>query len=815
MTVAAGPREGSGAARTNPPGMARRLGLVAAALLLVAATVPTGVAAGKGAPSVNVGASWFGATPPLEKGQIELAVVSSLPATVTGEDARIEVRGLQPGEGVKVDRDGTDVTSSLAPVREGVVGGVVTGLRVGVNHLTATAGGKRATLEVTDHRIAGPVISGPHQTPFVCETEANGLGKALDGDCSAHPRVDWYARSVSGRFSPVADPHASYPPDTATTTTSDGRTVPFVVRVESSVINRSVTRLAVLDDPHARPAGAPYNPSPAWNRRLIYSFGESCATGHHQGVNAADNALGQVSPTGNPYDNAFAPFLDLGSELAKGYMTAHSTLTVLGIECNEVVSAETLMMVKEHVIESYGPLVHTIGAGASGGAIQQYTAANSYPGLIDGGNAIISFPDMETTFVTDADCLLLERVFRADPLRWTEPKQEAVTGFRTGQICADWVSAYAVLVDPKHCDPTVPAEQVYDPKKNPGGVRCALQDDLVNVWGRDAATGFARRPLDNTGVQYGLAALRSGAISAADFVALNTAVGGLDIDGNPVPQRMDMGAEVARIAYDTGRVTGRGALDQTAIIDNHPNLDLVPNQDVHDDARPFATRARMDAHLGGHGSQALWQGAPYPSDGFDPAEQWLTVIEARVSDGSSDSSRAATVAASRPASASDRCTLPRGVGVPGTAPCSSLVAATPRIAAGGPKSEDVIKCSLKPVDTADYPSALSAADAAQLRRTFPTGVCNWAAPGVGETARSQVWLSFGDGTTPPSKPFALKNAVARSAPTGADVLGARSSAGGAGSLSRLPATGADTRWALVVVAIGLAALTLRRRSRRA
>src|SRR5205807_1867080 len=112
-----------------------------------------------------------------------------------------------------------------------------------------------------------------------------------------------------------------------------------------------------------------------------------------------------------------------------------------------------------------------------------------------------------------------------------------------------------------------------------------------------------------------------------------------------------------------------------------------------------------------------------------PAEQWLTAIEARGADGPSDSARAATVAAARPASASDRCTLPRGIGVPGTAPCSSLAATTPRIAAGGPKSEDVIKCSLKPVDPADYPATASAADVAQLRRSFPTGVCNWAVPG--------------------------------------------------------------------------------------
>ena len=248
--------------------MVRRLGLVAAALLLVAASFSNGASAATGPSSVTVEAPWFGsATPPLANGQIELAVVSSLPSTVTGEDARIEVRGLQAGDRLKVDRDGADVTSSLAPVSDGVVGGVVSGLHVGMNHLTATATGpagtRRATLDLTDHPITGPVISGPHQTPFICETEANGLGKALDADCSARPTVEWDARSVSGRYAKLADPYAAYPPDTATTTTSDGKTVPFVVRVESSTINRSVTRVGVLDDPHGRGPQA----SPTCRRR--------------------------------------------------------------------------------------------------------------------------------------------------------------------------------------------------------------------------------------------------------------------------------------------------------------------------------------------------------------------------------------------------------------------------------------------------------------------------------------------------------------------------------------------------------------------
>lgn len=40
---------------------------------------------------------------------------------------------------------------------------------------------------------------------------------------------------------------------------------------------------------------------------------------------------------------------------------------------------------------------------------------------------------------------------------------------------------------------------------------------MVNVYGRDPATGFARRPFDNVGVQYGLAAFNAGAIPFEQF----------------------------------------------------------------------------------------------------------------------------------------------------------------------------------------------------------------------------------------------------------------------------------------------------------
>jgi hypothetical protein len=64
-------------------------------------------------------------------------------------------------------------------------------------------------------------------------------------------------------------------------------------------------------------------------------------------------------------------------------------------------------------------------------------------------------------------------------------------------------------------DPAVPLALRYDPVTNPTGARGTIWDSNVSSIGRDAATGFARSLYDNVGVQYGLKALASGAITTA------------------------------------------------------------------------------------------------------------------------------------------------------------------------------------------------------------------------------------------------------------------------------------------------------------
>ncbi len=277
--------------------------------------------------------------PGLAPGQIEMTTVSARPSLVAGGQARVEVRGLDASDRLTVTRGDEDVTSAFSAVahRPGVVTGVVDGLRLGRNRLRATAvgdhGRRTVALAVTNHPIEGPVISGPHQEPFVCRTAEAGMGPPLDDDCSAPTQVAWYARNLLGQFERLADPYAPYPLLTASTV-ANGRTVPFVVRVESTVINRSITRIAVLDDPRARGRDAPFVVSPAWNRRLVYQFGASCGTGHHQGVSEETAPVSGLP--GVDVSNPDGLLLDLAGRLGSGYATALSTLTTLGVHCNDL-----------------------------------------------------------------------------------------------------------------------------------------------------------------------------------------------------------------------------------------------------------------------------------------------------------------------------------------------------------------------------------------------------------------------------------------------------------------------------------------------
>jgi hypothetical protein len=80
---------------------------------------------------------------------------------------------------------------------------------------------------------------------------------------------------------------------------------------------------------------------------------------------------------------------------------------------------------------------------------------------------------------------------------------------------------------------------------------------------------------------------------------------------------------------------------------------------------------------------------------------------------------------------------------------------SPRQVAGGPLAEDILKCQLKPINTADYlPVTFSAEQLNRLYATFPAGVCDWSVPGVGQQpAISPLTFAAGAGGQPlPAEP---------------------------------------------------------------
>src|SRR5262249_6668940 len=132
----------------------------------------------------------------------------------------------------------------------------------------------------------------------------------------------------------------------------------------------------------------------------------------------------------------------------------------------------------------------------------------------------------------------------------------------------------------------------YDPSTHRTGARCDVFDNQVNLYGKDPATGFARRPVDNVGIQYGLGAVNAGKVSAEQFVELNEKVGGYDGDGNLVQARSVADTEALRIAYQDGRVNSGGAgMAITPIIDLRTYTDKTFN--IHDRFRTFAMRERL------------------------------------------------------------------------------------------------------------------------------------------------------------------------------------------------------------------------------
>ena len=424
-------------------------------------------------------------------------------------------------------------------------------------------------------------------------------------------------------------------------------------------------------------------------------------------------------------------------------MVATSSMNVLGNNCNTVTSAESVMMLKERIVERYGEIRYTFGQGGSGGSIGQHMVANTYPGLLQGLTVDVSLPRQHGTTgaARSQDChLLLHYYTQVSPAPVGDAAQQAAVNGHEGSFsCVAWEALFVRGRRPaqrlrRRRRARRRLQRAHEPDRLPRHLPGLPVPDLrrapaerVDARPEQAlGRGFAPLAYDNVGVQYGLDALQDGKITTEQFVDLNEKIGGLDIDYHftfGMRRQADPGATA--IAYRTGAVQRR--------------LAAGPGRDhrlARDGRRrpgdPHGPTAALRERLrNANGTDEPRHLARRHSAGgtFDVMDRWLAAVEA---DTSSDPLEAKIIS-DKPAEAVNACWV-------GGRCSPTRRSATPpgRTSArragrrGGPSAHDVAKCQLKPLDRADNYGPVPFTDLQwqRLKGAFPNGVCDYSKPAV-------------------------------------------------------------------------------------
>ncbi len=672
-----------------------------------------------------------------------IQTLSTKPGYVTGGDVLVQV--TTPGvtaKSLQVRVGSRDVTKGFRSTNTPhVYLGLIQGLPPG----TSVIHSGDAALEITNYPISGPVISGPWQQPFICQTDqfklpdGSTLGPPLDANCSAKTVVTYVYLPVGEKaFKPVPD-LKSLPEDIATTTISTGKTVRFIVRVETGTMDRGIYQNAILHDPQVDPPVSPFAPPAGWNRKLIAIHGFGCTGGWYvQGG----------SEGSNPIDR---------SQLSRGYALFTNTLNHPSNSCNVMLAAEATILGKEHFIKTFGVPDWTISTGGSGGAYTTLQIADAFPGLFDGVQVVQVFPDALSLAMAGLDAHLLMHYYAKGPREPLSEEQEvAIGGYSSLKAMTD-AANQAARADPisgrsdiegyqsGQWRTVVPTQLRYDPVANPHGARPTIFDAARNVYGTDPATGAALRPFDNVGVQYGLSALNTGVITPAQFLDLNEAIGGVDSDGNYISSRTTGDAEAIRRAYQSGlTLSGAGGLSAIPIVDNATSDEAAS---YHYGWFHFAFRERIRQTDGTSANLMMWRSITNAHEENAIFDRWMNAWKA---DTSNEPQRDKVVAA-KPSDAVDGCfdgTAFLADSLPFSrqpiSPCSRLypVYSNARYEAGGPLAANVLKCYLKPVDPSQYRVTFTPAEVNRLNTIFPGGVCDFSKPSM-HWSPLVTWPSFG------------------------------------------------------------------------
>lgn len=652
-----------------------------------------------------------------------------------------------------------------------------------------------------------PLYAGPLQYPFYCRTEESGLGQPLidnqhqigvpvfkvvnerksgqvvgySKDCLIKTRVHYYYFSSKKQaFREFSDEV-----DDIELIELDGEAMEYIVRVETGSINRFIYMLAALV-PKRRALDSNVKDTvradrSLWNGRLIYQFRGGVGIGKVQGRLSITGLLGRRD-----------------EQLRQGYGVAYSTGNQTSNHYNVWLAEETALRVKRQFIARYGEPLYTVGIGGSGGAIQQYLIAQNLPGLLDAAIPLYSYPDMisQTTYVFD--CELLEYYFdvrASDNKRWRNWRaRQRVAGLNAaeGQYgirgllydialfslqrtphfssgsneCVEaWRGLTSLVNNPRYLFHAGRYSQAVLDRTH-----WSYWDDMKYVLGTNQY-GYANQTWDNVGVQYGLDALREGAITPKEFVHLNANIGSWKPAMEMVSEQFwklggiggitgllnfsPWGQQNMRLSPDGGTTPApRGEADIDAIqaayrsgqvfvgFANIPIIDLrhyLDDQlDMHHSFASLSVRRRMIEGQGSASNQLIWMARrPHEpiAEAFELLDRWMIRLR---------SDQDLSVADARPDDAVDRCydasgnVIGEGAqvwdGVWNAKEKGDCTEAYPfyresRMVAGAPVNGSVFKCHLQSIETAMEEGIYEPIDMrpylTSLQRIFPSGVCDY------------------------------------------------------------------------------------------
>lgn len=515
----------------------------------------------------------------------------------------------------------------------------------------------------------GPVAPGNPQYPFLCATVNAGLGNPIIDNqlergtpvkdsggkiigysefCGSPMTISYfYKPTKQDTYLPLPKNETGkyYYPSNLDVTISGNK---YIVRVERGTVNRFMYMIAVLQDPVA-------NKTPqesGYKSRAIFNFQGGIGVGYSQASNSAARII----------QDPHRLIQDL-DPITLGYAVLYTTGNATSIQYNLKLALETAKMVKQQLVAEFGPVSYTLAFGSSGGAVQQYVFAQLDPHLIDGILALASYGDFITQTIYASDCALLEYYFDNQAIDKPTPwaKRQLIEGFAAstqmpagklsqlnpktvsirspdGKFGSDtcmngWGGAVPNVMNPRY--PTVEGIGVIKISKP---IDWSEWGSESNQWqfGTYPTTSENVTPntVDNTGIQYGLSALKSGDIDKATFFDLNKKVGGWKSpeqfqpeDGFPMsgPDKTYDGWSsknaTAATAAAEGRVAARKEGDANAIdaaeksntvLEGNleiPMLDVKSDQEeegnMHSLIHSFVTRARLQKH-GKAGNQVIW-----------------------------------------------------------------------------------------------------------------------------------------------------------------------------------------------------------------